>query len=72
MYSAEEIQKATGNYAAAKCLGKGAFGEVYRAELRCSDVAIKILKTVWKLFDASNYQLRTNPPLSVTLHRLLC
>ncbi len=40
-YSADELQKATNNFAVANCLGKGGFGEVYHAELRCSDVAVK-------------------------------
>jgi len=45
-YSVDEIQKATGNFASKYLIGKGGFGEVYRAQLRCSDVAVKILRKV--------------------------
>ena len=45
-YSAEELRKATCNFAASYRLGTGSFGEVYHAQLRCSDVAVKILKKV--------------------------
>ena len=45
-YSADELKKATCNFASSYRLGTGGFGEVYRAQLRCSDVAVKILKKV--------------------------
>ena len=43
-YSAEELKKATCNFASSYRLETGGFGEVYRPQLRCSDVAVKILK----------------------------
>ena len=45
-YSAEELKKATSNFVSTYHLGTGGFEEVYRAQLRCSDVVVEILKKV--------------------------
>lgn len=47
MYSATELKRATNNFSKENLIGKGGFGEVYSAELRCSSVAVKILKKVY-------------------------
>lgn len=43
-YSKDEIEKATDNFSAAKKIGEGGYGNVYRCILDHTDVAIKVLK----------------------------
>jgi Protein tyrosine and serine/threonine kinase len=43
-YSKEEIEVATDNFSAAKKIGEGSYGNVYRCTLDHTEVAIKVLK----------------------------
>ncbi|KAF3333445.1 U-box domain-containing protein 34 [Carex littledalei] len=43
-YSQEEIEEATDNFSAAKKIGEGSYGNVYRCTLDHTEVAIKVLK----------------------------
>lgn len=43
-YSKEEIEEATDNFSAAKKIGEGSYGNVYRCTLDHTEVAIKVLK----------------------------
>ena len=45
-YSAAEVRQATKEFSQECLIGSGAFGEVYGAYLRHTDVAIKIFKEV--------------------------
>lgn len=42
----EEVQCGTDNFSAARQIGEGGFGHVYRATLRNTDLAVKRLKEV--------------------------
>ena len=46
VFSAEDLEMATSNYSPDKVIGEGGFGKVYKARLRYSDVAIKVLSNV--------------------------
>jgi len=43
-YSIEEIEKATNMFSDSVKIGEGGYGPVYRGELDCTQVAIKVLK----------------------------
>ena len=46
IFPLEDLCQVTDNFSKEKLIGKGGFGHVYRAKLRHSDVAIKVLNTV--------------------------
>ena len=46
VYTCAELEAATDGFDAAKKIGQGGFGKVYRAMLRRTDVAIKVLHEV--------------------------
>ena len=46
VFSADDLTNATCNYSSDKLIGEGGFGRVYRARLRYSDVAVKVLSNV--------------------------
>lgn len=45
-FSKQDLLDSTDNYSESKKVGLGAYGTVYRGELRSSSVAIKLLSTV--------------------------
>ncbi len=46
VYTRTELEDATSGFDASKKIGQGGFGKVYRATLRRTDVAIKVLHEV--------------------------
>ncbi|XP_078176716.1 U-box domain-containing protein kinase family protein isoform X1 [Carex rostrata] len=48
-YSKEEIEEATDNFSAAKKIGEGSYGNVYRCTLDHTEVAIKVLNSKEKM-----------------------
>ena len=45
-FLSKDLEEATCNYSADKVIGEGGFGKVYKARLRYSDVAVKVLSSV--------------------------
>ena len=46
VFLSKDLEEATCNYSADKVIGEGSFGKVYKARLRYSDVAVKVLSSV--------------------------